>query len=461
VRLDFVNTERYQYYQPNPWTNPAQDRFSTFAVDVDTASYTISRRKLNEGQLPPVEAIRVEEFVNYFTYDYPQPTSGPFSVHSEAAPSPFDAKKFLFKVGIQGKKLTAAERLPVHLTLLIDVSGSMSSGDKLGLIQESLKVMINNMEPTDTVAIATYAGSNRLILPATKVSHKKKILRAINGLEARGSTAMGSGMELAYKQAMKSYEKNSVNRVIVCSDGDANIGKTTHEEILESIEEYVQRGITMTTVGVGNGNYQDAMMEQLANKGNGNYVYLDSIDAAKRFFSDQLDGTLQIIAKDTKIQVEFSDDAVAQYRLVGYDNRDVADKDFRNDKVDAGEIGAGHTVTAIYELELVAKPVGPLATVRVRAKEPEGAEAKEWSFPYDSSQVHPTFEAASSDFQFASSVVAFAELLRQNPDASQWSIARIQKIATANHKNKKDRNEFITLIARASALQGNNLSIAR
>ena len=450
-----TNSERYQEYKPNPWTDPAKDKLSTFAIDVDTASYTISRRKLNEGGLPPASAVRVEEFVNYFKYEYPQPKSGPFAVHYEAAPSPFDAKRVLLKVGVQGRKVAPEERAPVHLTLLVDVSGSMSSPDKLPLVQEALKVMVNNLKKTDTVALTTYAGANRLVLPATGLEEKEKILAAIDDLRSGGGTAMASGMELAYEQAMKTYEKGAVNRVVVCSDGDANIGPVGHDQILKSIEGYVQKGITMTTLGVGNGNYQDYRMEQLANKGNGNYVYLDSREAALRFFSEQLDGTLQVIAKDVKIQVEFSDDAVAQYRLIGYENRDIADKSFRDDKVDAGEIGSNHSVTALYELQLISKPKGPLATIRVRAKEPEGATAKEWEFPFDSKLVKAKLSEASGDFQFAAAVVGFAEILRKNPDAAEWSLDRIQELTRQNLNNSKERQEFLELIQRASKLGAN------
>jgi Ca-activated chloride channel homolog len=453
-----TNRESYQNYTPNPWTDPAKDKLSTFAIDVDTASYTISRRKLNEGSLPPTSAVRVEEFVNYFAYHYPQPKSGPFAVHYEAAPSPFDAKRFLLKVGVQGRKVSAQDRAPVHLTLLVDVSGSMSSADKLPLVQEALKVMVNHLKKTDTVALTTYAGANRLVLPATGLEEKEKILQAIDDLRSGGGTAMASGMELAYEQAMKTYEKGAVNRVIVCSDGDANIGPVGYDQILKSIAGYVQKGITMTTLGVGNGNYQDTRMEQLANKGNGNYVYLDSREAALRFFSEQLDGTLQVIAKDVKIQVEFSDDAVAQYRLIGYENRDVADQSFRDDQVDAGEIGSGHSVTAIYELQLISKPKGPLATIRVRAKEPEGAAAKEWEFPFDSTLVKANFQEASGDFQFAAAVVGFAEILRKNPDATEWSLDRIQELAKKNLNNSKERQEFLQLVERASKLGAANFT---
>lgn len=446
------NSEDYTKYDPNAWVNTTTDNLSTFAVDVDTASYTISRRKLNEGVLPPASAIRVEEFVNYFTYDYQAPTKEAFAVHMEAAPSPFMAGRILLKVGVQGKKIEEGERQPAHLTFLVDTSGSMQSDDKLGLVKRSLQMMLERLQPGDTVAITTYAGDTRVALPPTSIENKSEILAAIDGLASGGGTAMASGLNLAYEQAAKGFKTNSINRVILLSDGDANLGPSTHEEMFKIISGYVAEGITLTTVGVGNGNYKDTTMEQLANKGNGNYVYLDGPAAAKRFFVEQLGSTLQVIAKDVKIQVDLSKDAVVRYRLIGYENRGIADHNFREDKVDAGEIGAGHSVTAIYELELNKKQTSELATVRVRAKEPNGQTAKEQEFPFAKSEIKADFSGASQDFQFAAAVVGFAERLRQNPDAASWKLSEIKKIAESNTKGREERNELVQLLNQAEQL---------
>jgi Ca-activated chloride channel family protein len=447
-----TNTEESQHNDPNAWVDTAKDQLSTFAIDVDTASYTMARRKLNDGTLPTPDAVRVEEFVNYFSYNYTAPTKGAFAVSMEAAPSPFTTGRVLLRVGVQGQKLEDGERKPAHLTFLVDTSGSMQSEDKLGLVKKALKMMVEHLQPGDTVALTTYAGDTRLILAPTSMDKKGDIIDAIEALTSGGGTAMSDGLKLAYEQAMKGFKTNSINRVIVLSDGDANLGPSSHEEMLKIIEGYVAEGVTLTTVGVGVGNYKDINMEQLADKGNGNYVYIDGPSAIKRFFVEQLGSSLQVIAKDVKIQVEFSKDAVARYRLIGYENRDIADADFRDDKVDAGEIGAGHSVTAIYELELSDAKTEELATVNVRAKEPEGSVAKEQSFAFAKKEVKKSFEESSSDFQFATAVVGFAEKLRKNADASAWSTTQIEDIAKKNLNKMSEREEFVQLLEQAIKL---------
>jgi Ca-activated chloride channel family protein len=362
------NSEAYENYGVNPMVATADDNLSTFAVDVDTASYAIARRKILSGQMPPASAVRVEEFVNYFKYDYAGPSDGaPFAVHMDAAPSPFTKGHHILRIGVQAKQLSLRERKPANLVFLVDVSGSMSSADKLGLAKRAMRILVNNLKDGDTVSMVTYAGNTRVVLEPTGLEHKAEIFSAIEDLNAGGSTAMGSGLELAYKLAGRGLKPKTVSRVIVLSDGDANVGRTSHSAILATIAGQVKEGVTLSTVGFGMGNYKDTLMEQLANKGNGNYYYIDSMNQARRVFQEQLGGTLEVVAKDVKIQVDFDKQAVVKYRLVGYENRDVADIDFRNDKVDAGEIGAGHSVTAIYEVELGAS-TRPLATVRIRAK---------------------------------------------------------------------------------------------
>jgi len=445
------NTEDYRNHGVNPMVSTAEDKLSTFAVDVDTASYVIARRKLNENGSLPRSAVRVEEFVNYFRYDYAGPSNDqPFAVHMDAAPSPFTTERHIVRIGVQAKKVARSERKPAHLTFLVDVSGSMGAPDKLPLAKRALRVLVNNLNDSDTVALVTYAGNTRLVLPPTGLGNRGRIMAAIEGLDAGGSTAMASGIELAYQQAAKNLGPNSESRVIVLSDGDANVGATSHDTILKRIAGKVKEGVTLSTIGFGMGNYKDHMMEQLANKGNGNYYYIDGVSQAKRVFQEQLGGTLEVVAKDVKIQVEWNPDAVKRYRLVGYENRDVADRDFRNDKVDAGEIGAGHTVTAMYEVELVKGNREELGTVRLRAKKPRGTKAAETAYLLPRNRINPTFAAASSDFRFASAVMAGAEILRGSAHAKDWSLGQVVRIATAAAGDDRDREEFVGLMKRAS-----------
>ncbi|MFT7519536.1 MAG: Mg-chelatase subunit ChlD, partial [Kiritimatiellia bacterium] len=303
-------TENYTDYGVNGFELSERDNLSTFAVDVDTASYTITRRKLTEGYLPPTSAVRVEEFVNYFPYEYTQPKPGdPFAVDMEASPSPYNPTNHIVRVGVQGKKVSFDSRKAVHLTFLVDVSGSMQSRDKMGMVKDSLKMLTQELEDGDTVAIATYAGATKIVLNPTPMSRKADIIRALDGLTAGGSTAMGAGIDLAYGLADASYRDGSVNRVIVCSDGDANVGQISHAQLSNKIKGYANKGITLTTIGFGNGNYNDTMMERLANDGDGNYFYIDSLKESRRIFIDKLSSTLEVIAKDVKIQVEWNNEA--------------------------------------------------------------------------------------------------------------------------------------------------------
>ena len=454
VANEKTGAEDYKNYGVNAMTKAADDRFSTFSIDVDTGSYTIARKKLNDGYLPPAASVRVEEFVNYFGYDYPSPDNGAFGVHLEAAPSPFTTKKdtYLLRVGVQGKQISSAERKPVHLTFLVDVSGSMSQPDKLPLAQKALKLLTKNLREGDTVALATYAGRTAKILDPTSVRERDKILDAIDQLSSGGGTGMSNGMELAYQMALQNFKRDHVNRVIVLSDGDANIGPMSHEQILERIRHYVEEGVTLSTIGLGMGNYKDTMMEQLANKGNGNYYYIDDFAEAKKVFESQMDGTLQVIAKDVKIQVEFDPEKVPEYRLIGYENRDIADEDFRDDKVDAGEIGAGHTVTALYEVRMSPKADGRLATVRIRAKKPDGYKAAEQEFHLRDTDVRNRISDASKDFQFAASVAMFAEILRESPYAKNIGLDLVEEVAKAATGRQEDRKEFLQLLKQARRL---------
>jgi Ca-activated chloride channel homolog len=454
------NNESYKDYGINPMIAVAEDKVSTFSIDVDTASYSIARRKIQGGELPPPEAVRVEEFLNYFNYEYPESQGDqPLAVHMDAAPSPFgkpagkpagnsvDNNRYLMRVGVQARKLSNRERKPVNLVFLVDVSGSMDSADKIGLAKRSLGILVNNLRDGDSVALVTYAGSVRVVLEPTRLERKGKILDAINSLYAGGSTSMGSGIELAYELAARNLGPGVESRVIVLSDGDANVGNTSHQEILKTISGHVKEGVTLSTIGFGMGNYKDVMMEQLANRGNGNYYYIDDIAQARRVFQEQLGSMLEMVAKDVKIQVEFDAAVVTHYRLIGYENRDIADRDFRDDRVDAGEVGAGHAVTALYEIALAGEARAPLAVVRVRAKEPRGESAREWVHRFDLDHLYPTFAGASRDFRFATAVMGAAEILRQNEYASSLSLSQVIEIAEgAIGKGERDRREFVRVM---------------
>lgn len=441
----------------NPLTDTREDNLSTFAIDVDTASYTYARRFMQSGQRPSAGSVRVEEWVNAFHYEYEGPKDKlPFAVHLAAAPSPFVNGRHLVRVGIQGKRVAKSERKPVHLTFLVDVSGSMYTPDKLPLAQKALHMLTDELRADDSVAIVTYAGRTGEVLSATKATKdgKRRIHDAIERLRAGGGTNMSSGMELAYKNAHRFLSSESNSRVIVLSDGDANIGYTSHQEILKRIAGYVSEGVTMSTVGFGTGNYRDHLMEQLANAGNGNYSYIDSEKAARRVFVEDLTGTLEVIAQDVKIQVDFDPSRVAAYRLIGYENRDIADKDFRNDRVDAGEIGAGHTVTALYEVVLRdgdhASELGDIATVRIRHKKPRGVKATEIARTLTGADVKASFEGLDTDTRFAAAAALSAEILRGSEHVAHLTLEDARAIAAnaAVGRYAEERRELVDLLSK-------------
>jgi Ca-activated chloride channel homolog len=425
----------------NPFIETASDALSTFAVDVDTGSFTFARRYLKQGDLPPDAAVRVEEWVNAMHYSYAAPPKAqavPFAIHVAGAPSPIARGKHLVRVALQGKQVTTAERGPTHLVFLVDVSGSMEAHDKLPLAKDAMHKMVDGLRADDSIALVTYAGSTGVVLPTTSLREKARIHAAIDRLSSGGGTNMGSGMELAYREAAKQLGGGRSARVVVLSDGDANIGRTSHQAILSSVKGYVSEGVMMSTVGFGTGNYNDHLMEQLANAGNGAYTYIDSAKTAERFFVHELNGTLETIAQDVKIQVEWNSDVVSRYRLVGYENRDIADVDFRNDKKDAGEIGAGHAVTALYEVELTStSPSGPLGTVRVRAKQPRGSRADEHSVAITPSVIQDRPGDLDDDARAAAAVALAAEVLRRSPYAEGRTLseaaALLREAATGPH----------------------------
>ncbi|HSD89217.1 MAG TPA: von Willebrand factor type A domain-containing protein [Kofleriaceae bacterium] len=458
-KADGTGGEAFHDWGKNPWIEASKDHLSTFAADVDTASYTIARRKLEEGTLPPAAAIRVEEFVNYFKYSFPAPVGKtPFSVVMEAAPSPLQAGRTILRVGVATKEKSTLERKPAHLVFLVDVSGSMSGEDRLGLAKKALAILTRGLTENDTVSLVTYAGDTRIVLKPT--NDQKKILDAIDSLQSAGSTGMASGIDLAYQEAMVNMKPGTISRVIVLTDGDANVGPHTHEDLLKIISGRAKEGVTLSTIGFGMGNYKDELMEQLADKGNGNNFYIDSLDAAKRVFQQDLTANLEVVAKDVKLQVDFDPAMVARYRLVGYENRDVKDEDFRNDKVDAGEIGAGHQVTALYEVELTAKGQqahAPIGAVRIRHKTPEGTVATEAAFPMVGGPA-ASFANSSVDFRFAFAAAAFADVLRGGQDAEHWSLASIRDMAKNAAGDSKDRKELVGLIEHAIQIKNRTAS---
>jgi len=425
-----------------------EDRYSTFSIDVDTAAYSIARRSLLSSQKPNPGLVRVEEMINYFKYDYDAPNRKPFSIQFDGAVSPVDQNKHYLRVGIQAKEVSKDARQPSNLIFLLDTSCSMTSADKIKLAKSSMKIAVENLTEKDQVAITTYAGGVRLVLPPTPATNTRKIFQAIDQVSTAGGTAMSSGMQMAYQQAALMVRPNTNTRVIVLSDGDANIGATHHTAMLKQIKKYVSEGVRMTTIGFGQGNYKDATMEQLANKGNGNYYYIDSQRMAQRVFGRDLTQMLQDVAQDVKIQVEFNPESVKEYRLVGYENRKIADEDFRNDEVDAGEIGAGHQVTALYELSLNSdvNTKEKLATVRIRSKKPLGEKAAEMTRIVRVGQVRIPFTQSAGDFRFATAVMGGAELLRQSPHAGNWNYDRVLSIVSDASMNDYDRKEFAELM---------------
>ncbi|CAN5595752.1 VWA domain-containing protein [soil metagenome] len=450
-----ASSEDYRDYGHNPWIEAQQDHLSTFAADVDTASYTIARRKLQSGVLPPEASVRVEEWVNYFKYSFSY-TPEPFSVVIDAAAHPFEPGRYVLRLGVATNEKTIGERKPANLVFLVDVSGSMDARDKLPLAKEALHILTANLTAHDSVSLVTYAGSSRVVLPLTSVDHRDKIDQAIDSLSTGGSTAMASGIDLAYDQAVKTVKPGSISRVIVCTDGDANVGSHTSAELLKLIENRAQAGVALSTIGFGMGNYKDAMMEQLADKGMGNNYYIASIEAAKRVFAEQLTSTLEIAAKDVKLQVDFDPTQVSRYRLIGYENRDLRDRDFRDDRVGAGQVGWGHQVTALYEIVLADTATSSLGTFRIRHKQPEQTTATEDVYKLPA-RPSADFAQASHDLQFAFSVAAFADVMRGN---STWSLDDIRAIAAANATNG-DRQELVSLIDAAAKLRSKTASIAR
>jgi len=446
----------FEDYGVNPFIDTYEDHLSTFALDVDTASYSVARRYINDGNAPPTEAIRVEEFVNYFDPGYPTPPEVAFGIYADGAPSPFrNDGTYLLRFGIQGYEVPEYARKPASLTFVIDVSGSMGRENRLWLVKQSLQMLVDRLRPDDTVAIVVYGSSARVVLYPTSGEDRATIMSAIYSLGTEGSTNAEAGLRLGYQMAWNALRPEAINRVILCSDGVANVGQTGPEAILNEIRGYVESGITLTSVGFGMGNFNDVLMERLANDGNGSYAYIDDLDEAQKLFVEDLTSTLQVIALDAKVQVDFNPEVVAYYRLIGYENRDVADQDFRNDAVDAGEIGAGHSATALYAVTFRPNAQGRIATVQLRWEDPDTHQVTEINGNFNTWDLAQSFEQADPRYQLAVVVAQYADLLRNSPWAAGTSAQQL-----VNHAYRlssllwEDAEvvEFASLVSRASQI---------
>jgi Ca-activated chloride channel family protein len=453
-RLEDNTFESYGYRE---FVTASSDPLSTFALDVDTGSYTVMRRWLDEGQLPPIDSVRPEEYINAFDYGYDAPRSG-LEITVDGGPSPFDDDNILVRVGVQGEIVDDEDRGPAALTFVIDTSGSMDRDDRLGLVKDSLEILVDELDDDDTVAIVTYSDASGVVLRPTSVRERDTILDAIDRLQPGGSTNLESGLRTGYELASEAFRSDGINRVVLASDGVANVGVTDPDQLAQMIRGDADRGINLVTVGFGMGNFNDVTMEQLADQGDGFYAYVDTDDEAERLFEDELTSTLLTIAKDAKIQVEFDDEVVEAYRLIGFENRGVLDSEFRNDEVDAGELGAGHQVTAVYEVEL-RRAVSPddrgdLGEVFLRWEDPTTGEVFEIDEDIDLRDVEPDWNATAADFRLATVVTVFAELMRDNPYADRVDIGDLAAEADriAEQLDDRDVDDLAELIDRAAQL---------
>ncbi|MEZ5357906.1 MAG: VWA domain-containing protein [Candidatus Zixiibacteriota bacterium] len=469
--FDDFNTEEYSHITENGFLAVTDHPLSTFSIDVDAASYSNVRRFITESQQPPVDAVRIEELINYFTYDYPQPTGDhPFSVITEISDCPWNTNNRLLHIGLQGKSFESEELPASNLVFLLDVSGSMNSPDKLGLVKKAFRMLTDNLREQDRVAIVVYAGAAGLVLPSTSGDNKQEILAAIEKLHAGGSTAGGAGIRLAYEVASKNLIKGGNNRVILATDGDFNVGISNTSDMVRLMEEKRELGISITVLGFGMGNLKDSRMEQMADNGNGNYYYIDNEKEAKKVFVNEMGSTLFTIAKDVKIQIEFNPVRVASYRLIGYENRLLNDEDFNDDKKDAGEIGAGHTVTALYEIVPAGGETGQasidplkyqttgitntavdsdeLLTLKLRYKQPDGDVSRLISVPVI--DEHLAINKTSNNFRFSAAVAEFGMLLRGSEFSGDATFADVIDLAGgARGRDKFEyRSEFIDLVKR-------------
>ena len=448
----------FKNYGVNPFVDTEDDHLSTFATDVDTGSYTIVRKYLQDGHLPPEKAVRVEEFVNYFKYGYPAPQEDAFAVFAEAAPWQFGTGRknsYLLRLGLKAKQVCEEERKPAILTFVIDVSGSMNRENRLGLVKKALRLLVEKLRQEDRVGIAVYQSRGRKVMDHKGLDEKDEILAEIELLGASGSTYAEEGIRIGYEMAEKAYRQGFINRVILCSDGVANVGQSGAEQILELIKEKADKGITLSAIGFGMGNYNDVLLERLGDKGNGHYAYVDTIAEARRIFQENLTGTLQVVARDVKVQVDLNPEVVRSFRLIGYENRDVPDEKFRDDKYDGGEVGAGHSVTALYELKLWPDKKGTVATTQVRYKDAEARSVTEFKSSITTDDLNESFENSGKEFRLAATVAEFAEILRKSYWAKGASLETVLEHAqklSGEFRDDADVIELVDLVSKAKQL---------
>ena len=475
AHTNIQDNEKYAHYESNAVKQTATEPVSTFSIDVDTGSYSNIRRLISSGTLPVKDAVRVEEMLNYFKYDYKdsKDQTTPFITQTEVGPSPWSEGHHLLQVGIKAVDIDAKELPAANLVFLIDVSGSMSSANKLGLLKKSLSLLVSKMRTEDRISLIVYAGASGVVLEPTSGQYKAKINQALSRLSAGGSTNGASGIQLAYQVAQQGYIKGGINRILLATDGDFNVGTVNFNQLKDLVEKKRKTGISLSTLGFGSGNYNDHLMEQLANAANGNYSYIDSLKEAHKVLVDEISSTLKTVAKDVKIQIEFNPAVVAEYRLIGYENRKLNKEDFNNDKVDAGEIGAGHTVTAFYELVLSngkqrqidalryqpEKTISDnntdeLAFVKIRYKKPEASTSQLISQPVLIAGIKNKISSTSDDFRFASSVIGFAEILKGGKHQKDFSYQQIIDLSVnARGKDRFGyRGEFTQLVKLANSL---------
>ncbi len=460
------SNEEYNHFVENEFLTSSDKPLSTFSIDVDNASYSNVRRYLNNYQMPPKDAVRIEEFINYFDYDYPQPNSvDPFSINTEISDCPWNNENKLVHIGLQGYELPKAQMPPSNLVFLLDVSGSMSAQNKLPLLKKAFKLLVQQLRQEDKVSIVVYAGASGLVLSPTSGSDKHKIISALDKLKSGGSTAGAAGINLAYQTAESTFIKNGNNRIILATDGDFNVGTSGNAALVKLIEEKRKSGVSLSILGFGMGNYKDGKMEQIANNGNGNYAYIDNFQEAKKVFVQEMGGTLHTIAKDVKLQIEFNKNYVKEYRLIGYVNRKLKDEDFANDKKDAGDLGAGHTVTALYEiiptrnaakknfLNRVFKKSNQAEenwmTVKLRYKKPDGKKSKLLKVKATNKNV--ALSSASNNFRFSAAVASFGMLLRDSKFKGDADYDKVLKMAQVSLGKDEFgyRNEFLELVKKA------------
>ena len=465
MTYDEFNTEEYDYLPENDFLSPGSNPLSTFSIDVDNASYTNVRRYLEDGVKPPVGAVRTEEFVNYFNYDYPTPSKDEtFSVYTEVGDCPWNEENKLVHIGMKGYTMPIEDLPPSNLVFLIDISGSMDETNKLPLLKKSFKMMVDRLNEKDQVSIVTYAGDDRIALQSTSCKYKDKIKKAIDNLESGGSTNGAGGIERAYDIASENFLEDGNNRVILATDGDFNVGKSSDDEVTRLIEDKRDEGVFLTILGFGMGNYKDSKMESMADHGNGNYFYIDDLRESNRVLVNNLAGTLLTIAKDVKIQVEFNPELVKEYRLIGYENRKMNNEDFANDKKDAGELGAGHTVTAIYEIvpgkaekidlkfqNTKNKNKKELLWVNLRYKKPKGSKSKLIEIPVMANPL--AWEKSTDDFKFSAAVAGFSLILRESKYINDFSYDDVLDIChEVVNMNHMDRVEFMQLVENAKMI---------